>query len=98
MKVSAVLQDVTISSTTTTLKKKQKIKSMTEKEDNFQTLLILRLEEMKLPKENIIAILTMLQTEKQMGSMLDWIKKHHQENPSKLRVMLVAVNIKNGVQ
>lgn len=82
----------------TQLKKKQKIKSMTEKEDKFQTLLISCLEEMKLPKENIIAILTMLQTEKQMGTMLDWIKKHHKENPSKLRVMLVAVNIKNGVQ
>lgn len=72
--------------------------NMTEKEDRFQTLLINCLEEMKLPKENIIAIITMLQTEKQMGTMLDWIKKHHKENPSKLRVMLVAKNIKDGVQ
>lgn len=71
---------------------------MTEKEIRFQELLIDCLLEMKLPKENIQAIITMLETEKQMGTMLDWIKKHHKENPSKLRVMLVAVNIKNGVQ
>ena len=72
--------------------------NMTEKEDKFQTLLINCLEEMKLPKENIIAIITMLQKEKQMGTMLNWIKKHYKENPSKLRVMLVAKNIKEGVQ
>ncbi len=53
---------------------------------------------MKLPKENIRAIATMLQTEKQMGTMLDWISKHHKENPSKLRVILVATNIKDGVR
>ena len=71
---------------------------MTEKEKNFKNLLIDGLHAMGLPKENIIAIATMLQTEKQMGTMLDWIKKHYKENPSKLRVMLVATNIKNGVK
>ena len=73
------------------------IDTMTEKEKDFQNLLIDGLHAMGLPKENIIAISTMLQTEKQMGTMLDWIKKHHKENPSKLRVMLVAKNIKEGV-
>ena len=71
---------------------------MTEKEQKFQGLMIDCLFEMKLPKENIIAIATMLQTEKQMGTMLDWIKKHYKENPSKLIVMLVASNIKKGVK
>ena len=71
---------------------------MTEKEKNFQNLLIDGLHAMDLPKENIIAIATMLQTEKRMGTMLDWIAKHHKENPSKLRVMLVAKNIKEGIQ
>ena len=71
---------------------------MTEKEEYFQNLMIDCLHEMKLPKENIIAIATMLQTEKQMGTMLDWIKKHHMEDPSKLRIMLVAKNIKEGVK
>ena len=71
---------------------------MTEKEMNFQNLLIDCLHSMGLPKENIIAVATMLKTEKQMGTMLDWIKKHYKENPSKLRVMLVAKNIKDGVQ
>lgn len=71
---------------------------MTEKEKDFQNLLIDGLHAMKLPKENIIAIATMLKTEKQMGTMLDWIYKHHKENPSKLQVMMVAANIKNGVK
>lgn len=71
---------------------------MTEKEQKFQDLLIDGLHAMGLPKENIIAIATMLQTEKQMGTMLDWIYKHYKENPSKLKVMLVASNIKNGVK
>ena len=71
---------------------------MKEKKKDFQNLLIDGLHAMKLPKENIIAIATMLQTEKQMGTMLDWIMKHYQENPNKLRVMLVAKNIKEGVQ
>ena len=71
---------------------------MTEKEKNFRNLLIDGLHAMKLPKENIIAIATMLKTEKQMGTMLDWIMKHHKENPTKLQVMLVAAKIKDGVQ
>jgi hypothetical protein len=74
------------------------MRKLTEKERRFQVLLIDGLHAMGLPKENIIAIATMLQTEKQMGTMLDWIKKHYKENPSKLRVMLVATNIKNGVK
>ena len=63
-----------------------------------EPLVLLRLLEMNLPKTNIQFIITMLQTEKQLGTMLTWIREHHKENPSKLRVMLVAVNIKNGVQ
>ncbi len=71
---------------------------MTEKEKNFRNLLIDGLHAMKLPKENIIAIASMLKTKKQMGTMLDWISKHYKENSSKVRVMMVAANIKNGVQ
>lgn len=71
---------------------------MTEKEKNFQNLLIDGLHATGLPKENTIAVATMLQSEKQMGTMLDWIKKHYKENPSKLRVIFVAKNIKEGVQ
>lgn len=71
---------------------------MTKKEEEFQELLIDCLLEMKLPKANIQAIATMLKTEKQMGTMLDWINKHHKENPTKLQVMLVAAKIKDGVQ
>ena len=71
---------------------------MTQKEKEFQELLIGCLLEMKLPKDNIRAIATMLKTEKQMGTMLNWIKQHHKENPSKLRIMTVAAKIKDGVQ
>ena len=71
------------------------MKNMTEKKKNFRSLLIDGLHAMGLPKENIIAIATMLQTEKQMGTMLDWTKNHYKENPSKLRVMLVAIRLKS---
>ena len=69
---------------------------MTQKEKEFQKLMIACLLKMGLPKDNIRAIATILKTERQMGTMLDWIYQHHKENPSKLRVMLVANNIKNG--
>ena len=71
---------------------------MTQKEKEFQKLLIECLLEMNLPKDNIRAILSMLKTEKQMGTMLDWINQHHKENPTKLQIMQVAANIKNGVK
>ena len=71
---------------------------MTERMKAFQNMLMRELFKMKLPDKNIIAIATMLKTEKQMGTMLNWIKQHHKENPSKLRVMMVTANIKNGVQ
>ena len=71
---------------------------MTEKEKKFHVLLIDCLLEMKLPEKNIQAIVTMLKTERQMGIMLNWIVNHHKENPTMYQVMMVAVNIKNGVK
>lgn len=71
---------------------------MTEKEKKFHVLLIDCLLEMKLPEKNIQAIVTMLKTERQMGTMLNSIVNHHKENPTMYRVMMVAVNIKNGVK
>ena len=68
------------------------------KTEEAQEFMIDCLLEMNLPKENVTAIATMLQSQKQMNTMLDWIKKHAKENPSKLQVMLVAKNIKEGVQ
>ncbi len=74
------------------------METMTDKVNEAGELMVDCLLEMKLPKENVTAIATMLQKEKQIETMLDWIKKHHHENPSKLRVMLVAKNIKEGLQ
>ena len=74
------------------------MKPMTDKVKEAWELMIDCLVEMKLPKENITAIAAMLQNEEQIETMLDWIKKHSKENPSKLRVMLVAKNIKEGLQ
>ena len=68
------------------------------KKEEAQDLMIDCLLEMNLPKENVTAVATMLQSERQMNTMLDWIKKHAKEKPSKLRVMLVAKNIKDGIQ
>lgn len=70
---------------------------MTKKEKEAWDLMIDCLLEMNLPKENITAIATMLQKEAQVETMLDWIKKHAKENPSKLRVMLVAIRLKEYI-
>lgn len=60
---------------------------MTKKEKEFRDMLIGCLLEMKLPKDNIQAIVTMLKTEKQMGTMLDYIVHHHKENPTMYQVI-----------
>ncbi len=70
---------------------------MIEKEESSLNLLIDGLFNMGLPKENIIAVATMLTSEKKKVAMLDWIKRHHKENPHKLTVMLVAIRLKNGI-
>ena len=64
-----------------------------EKED----LMIDCLLEMNLPKENVRAIATILKKEEQINIMLNWIKKHFKEKPHKLRVMLVVVAIRDGI-
>ncbi len=68
------------------------------KKEEAQDLMIDCLLEMNLPKENVTAVATMLQSERQMNTMLYWIKKHAKENPTKLQVMLVAKNIKEQVK
>ena len=73
------------------------MKSMTKKEKEAWVLMIDCLREMGLPKENIIAIATILQKKNQVDTMLDWIKRHHMEKPHKLIVMLVAIRLKDGI-
>ena len=62
-----------------------------------QDLMINCLIEMNLPKENVCAVATILKEEEQIDIMLNWIEKHYKENPHKLRVMLVVVKIRDGV-
>lgn len=69
---------------------------MTIKE--IRQVLIGDLFEMKQPRDNVEAIVTMLKSEDQMLTMIDWIQKHHKENPSNYRVIMTAVNIKQGVK
>lgn len=64
----------------------------------IQRLLIDGLLEMNLPKEHVTVIALMLKSEDQMWTMLDWIIKHHKENPSKQRVLQVAMNIEEEVK
>lgn len=72
-------------------------KSMIEREIIAQNLLMDGLFYMNLPKENIIAVVTMLKTESKMLELFNWIKHHHMENPHKLIVMLVAIRLKDGI-
>ena len=65
--------------------------------DEKQDLMIDCLLEMNLPRENVCAIATILKKEEQIDIMLSWIKKHYKENPHKLRVMLVVVKIRDGI-
>ena len=49
-------------------------------------------------KEVITAIALMLKTEDQMLTMLDWISKHHKENPDENRVIRIAKKIVEQVK
>lgn len=48
------------------------------------------LNRMDIQKDSKIAIALMLKTEDQMLTMLDWIQKHHKENPDENRVIRIA--------
>jgi hypothetical protein len=66
--------------------------------EKMRDLLMKCLIKMGLPKENTILIASILKTENQIGIMLDYIRKHHKENPTKLEVTMMAERIYREVQ
>lgn len=66
---------------------------MTKKEE----LLIDGCKLLKVSKEVTMIVMACLRTDKQQGMMLDWLKKHHQENPSEDKILEVAEAIKEQV-
>ena len=56
------------------------------------------LHSLKVSKEVCIIVMACLQTERQMGTMLDWIKKHHQEKPTEEEILQIAELIREKVE
>lgn len=66
----------------------------TKKED----LLIQSFHALGMRKEAAIAAFSMFKTDRQADTMLDWIYKHHQENPSEDEVLEIAEAIREQVK
>lgn len=54
-------------------------------------------KELGMRKEPCIVVMSLLQTEKQQGTMIDWIKKHYKENPSEDMILQVAEKISEAI-
>ena len=55
-------------------------------------------KELGMRKEPCIVVMSLLQTEKQQGTMIDWIKKHYKENPSEDRIIEIAELINSKIK
>ena len=65
----------------------------TNEQKKLQEGLMIGLKQMGIQTDSAIAILLMLKSENQMLTMLDWIHKHHKENPSENLVIQIAKTI-----
>ena len=62
-----------------------------------QTLIAgLRMLDMR--KEPVIMVMSLLRTEKQLTTMMDWIATHYQKNPTEDKVIEIAQKIKEKVK
>ncbi len=68
---------------------------MSTKKDD---LLIQSFHALGMRKEAAIAAFSMLKTEQQAETMLDWIYKHHKENPSEDEILEIAEAIREQVK
>lgn len=66
---------------------------MTKKEE----LLIDWCKLLKMHKEAILVVMACLRTDRQQGTMLDWLVKHYQENPSEDMILQVAEKISEAI-
>ncbi len=60
--------------------------------------LVACLHSMRISMEVTTIVVACCQTEEQIGTMMDWIKKHHQENPSEDEVLEIAEAIREQVK
>ena len=60
--------------------------------------LIIGLKEMDIQTDTAVAIILMLKSENQILTMLDWIYKHHKENPSEDLVIRIVKAIVEKVE
>ena len=66
--------------------------------DKMTEYLAACLHSMKVSKEVCMIVIACCQTENQIGTMMDWIKKHHQENPSEAEILQIAEAIKEQIE
>ena len=71
-------------------KEKMNINRMSE-------FLVACLHSMKVSIEVCTIVVACCQTEKQIGTMMDWIKKHHHEKPSEDMILQVAEAVREQV-
>lgn len=67
---------------------------MTKKEQ----LLIDGCKILNLRQEAMLIVMSCCRTETQQAMMLDWMKKHHKENPSEEEILQVAEAIREQVK
>lgn len=66
--------------------------------NKMKEFLVSCLHSMKVSKEVCTIVIACCQTREQVGTMMDWIKKHYQENPSEEQILEMAETIKNQVK
>ncbi len=55
-------------------------------------------KELGMKKEACMIVMSLLTTDKMRGTMIDWIKKHHKENPTEDKIIEIAEAIKEQVK
>ncbi len=60
--------------------------------------LIAGLRMLDMRKEPVIVVMSLLRTEKQLTTMMDWIATHYQESPDEDKVIEIAEVIKEKIQ
>jgi len=66
--------------------------------DKMTEYLVACLHSMKVSKEVYTIVIVCCQTEKQIGTMMDWLTKHYQDNPSEDQILQIAEAIRERIQ
>lgn len=60
--------------------------------------LVACLHSLKMSKDVCTIMIACCKTEKQIGMMMDWIKKHHQDNPAEKEILEIAELISENAE